>query len=55
MGVLCIVSMLCCWWLLLSVAGMVQVVCRRCGVGEEWWVGVVCWNVHYVKFYACLE
>ena len=32
MGVLCIVSMLCCWWLLLSVAGMVQVVCRRCGV-----------------------
>ena len=31
---------------------MVQVVCRRCGMGEEWWVGVVCWNVHYVKFYA---
>ena len=35
-GVLCIVSMLCCWWLLLGVAGMVQVACRSCGVGEEW-------------------
>ena len=30
------VAWVCCWWLLLSVAGMVQVVCRRCGVSEEW-------------------
>ena len=49
-----IVSMLFCWWLVVTVAGMVQVVCRSCGVGEEWWVWVVCWNVHYVKFYPCL-
>ena len=43
--------------LLLSVAGMIHVVCRRCGVDEDRVVsvcGMLDRSVHYVTFYCCL-
>ena len=41
-----------CWvgsaQLLLSIAGMVCLVCRNCRVHEQCWVYMVCWSVSYV-------
>ena len=39
---------------ILSMADMVRLVCRICGVHEQWWVCMACWSVSYVvKFYCC--
>ena len=39
-------------YLLLSMADMVCLVCRNCGVHEQCWVGMVCWSLSYVVKFA---